>query len=250
MLYYCTFIGCCLLILQKLYPMVQFFKKYKLFFLVLAILSAVILFLFKDALTPRKYLKVYSPADVNPELVDSTVQYVARNHKIADFSFTNQNGKTITQEDYKGKIYVADFFFTTCQSICPKMTKNMEWLQEQIKNDPKVMLLSHSVTPDIDSVPVLKKYALEKGVIDSKWNLVTGKKEDIYYIARKSYLAVKTTSSKELYDMVHTENFILVDSHGRIRGFYNGTNLDKNVEGEKNVKQLLEDIKWLSANEK
>ncbi|MCO6147746.1 SCO family protein [Flavobacterium sp. NRK1] len=230
--------------------MVQFFKKYKLFFLVLAILSAVILFLFKDALTPRKYLKVYSPADVNPELVDSTVQYVARNHKIADFSFTNQNGKTITQEDYKGKIYVADFFFTTCQSICPKMTKNMEWLQEQIKNDPKVMLLSHSVTPDIDSVLVLKKYALEKGVIDSKWNLVTGKKEDIYYIARKSYLAVKTTSSKELYDMVHTENFILVDSHGRIRGFYNGTNLDKNVEGEKNVKQLLEDIKWLSANEK
>lgn len=250
MLYYCTFIGCCLLILQKLYPMVQFFKKYKLFFLILAILSAIILFLFKDALTPRKYLKVYSPADVNPELVDSTVQYVARNHKIADFSFTNQNGKTITQEDYKGKIYVADFFFTTCQSICPKMTKNMEWLQEQIKNDPKVMLLSHSVTPDIDSVPVLKKYALEKGVIDSKWNLVTGKKEDIYYIARKSYLAVKTTSSKELYDMVHTENFILVDSQGRIRGFYNGTNLDKNVEGEKNVKQLLEDIKWLSANEK
>ncbi len=230
--------------------MAHFFKKYKFFFLILIILSAIILFLFKGALTPKKYLKVYSPADVNPELVDSTVQYVARNHKIADFSFTNQNGKTITQEDYKGKIYVADFFFTTCPSICPKMTKNMEWLQQQIKDDPKVMLLSHSVTPDIDSVPVLKEYALEKGVIDSKWNLVTGKKEDIYYIARKSYLAVKTTSSKELYDMVHTENFILVDTQGRIRGFYNGTNLDKDVEGEKNVKQLLEDIKWLSANEK
>jgi protein SCO1/2 len=229
--------------------MIQFFKKYKVFLIVLLILSAGILFLFNGALTPKKYLKVYSPADVNPELVDSTVQYVAKNHKIANFSFTNQNGKTITQNDYKGKIYVADFFFTTCPSICPIMTKNMEWLQEQIKNNPKVMLLSHSVTPDIDSVPVLKKYAIQKGVIDSKWNLVRGKKEDIYYIARKSYLAVKTTSSKELYDMVHTENFILVDTKGRIRGFYNGTNLDKEVKGEKNVKQLLEDIKWLSANE-
>lgn len=229
--------------------MLQFFKKYKIFFIVLIILSAGILFLFNGALTPKKQLKVYSPADVNPELVDSTVQYVAKNHKIADFAFTNQNGKTITQNDYKGKIYVADFFFTTCPTICPIMTTNMEWLQSQIKDNPKVMLLSHSVTPDIDTVPVLKEYAKKKGVIDSKWNLVTGKKEDIYYIARKSYLAVKTTSSKELYDMVHTENFILVDAKGRIRGFYNGTNLDKEVEGEKNVKQLLDDIKWLSANE-
>jgi len=229
--------------------MLQFFKKYKAFLIVLLVLSAGILFLFNGALTPKKYLKVYSPADVSPELVDSTVQYVAKNHTIADFSFTNQNGKTITQNDYKGKIYVADFFFTTCPSICPIMATNMEWLQKQIKNDPKVMLLSHSVTPDTDTPAVLKEYAKKKGVIDSKWNLVTGKKEDIYYIARKSYLAVKTSSSKELYDMVHTENFILVDTKGRIRGFYNGTNLDKEVKGEKNVKQLLEDIKWLSANE-
>ena len=126
----------------------------------------------------------------------------------------------------------------------------MAWLQDKIKDNPKVMLLSHSVTPDTDSVPVLKAYAEKKGVIDAKWNLVTGDKKAIYYIARKSYLAVKTTDSKELYDMVHTENFILVDSKGRIRGFYNGTNLDKNVEGEKNVTQLLEDIQWLSDNEK
>ena len=247
---YSAIIGPCFVILQKLFAMSQFLKKYKIFLIVLLALSAIILFLFNTALTPKKYLKVYSPADVNPELVDSTVQYVAKNHKIADFAFTNQNGKTITQEDYKGKIYVADFFFTTCPTICPIMTTNMAWLQEQIKNDPKVMLLSHSVTPDIDSVPVLIEYAVKKCVIDSKWNLVTGKKEDIYYIARKSYLAVKTTSSSELYDMVHTENFILVDSQGRIRGFYNGTNLDKEVKGEKNMKQLLEDIKWLSANEK
>lgn len=229
--------------------MLNFFKKYKVFFIVLFIVSAIILYLFYNALKPQKFLKVYSPADVNPELVDTTVQYISRNHKIADFSFTNQNGKTITQEDYKGKIYVADFFFTTCPTICPIMTDNMVWLQDKIKDNPKVMLLSHSVTPDIDSVPVLKAYAKKKGVIDSKWNLVTGNKKDIYYIARKSYLAVKTNTSDELYDMVHTENFILVDAEGRIRGFYNGTNLDEDVEGEKNVTQLLEDINWLSGQE-
>ena len=184
-------------------------------------------------------------------MVDSTVQHIAANHTIPDFSFTNQNGKIITQKDYEGKIYVADFFFTTCPTICPKMTKNMTWLQNQIKNNPKVMLLSHSVTPDIDSVPVLKKYAIEKGVIDDKWNLVTGDKKDIYYIARKSYLAVKTGKPEELYDMVHTENFVLIDSKRRVRGFYDGTNLDQptNDPKVKNVTQLLEDINFLCNEE-
>jgi protein SCO1/2 len=184
-------------------------------------------------------------------MVDSTVQYVANNHTIANFSFTNQNGKIITQKNYENKIYVADFFFTTCQSICPKMTNNMAWLQKQLLNNPKVLLLSYSVTPDIDSVSVLKKYALEKGVIDAKWNLVTGNKKDIYYLARKSYLAVKTGKPEEMYDMVHTENFVLIDSKKRIRGFYDGTNLDQPTQiGIKNVKQLLEDITWLCQNNK
>ncbi|NBL65019.1 SCO family protein [Flavobacterium sp. NST-5] len=222
--------------------MLTFFKKYKLFFAVLFILSAIIISLFYFALKPKKTLPIYNPGDVNPELVDTTVQYIKRDHHIADFSFTNQNGKIITQKDYEGKIYVADFFFTTCPSICVPMGENMAWLQEQIKDNPKVMLLSHTVMPEIDTPEVLKKYAEKKGVIDSKWNLVTGNQKDIYYIARKSYLAVKTSDSSELYDMVHTENFILVDQKGRIRGFYDGTNL---VE----VKKLLEDIKFLSEKE-
>lgn len=184
-----------------------------------------------------------NPADVNPELVDSTMQHVSKYHTIADFSFTNQNGKTITQKDYEGKIYVADFFFTTCQTICPVMTTNMVEVQKAIINNPKVMLLSHSVLPDIDSVPVLKKYAVEKGVDDSKWNLVTGAKKDIYGIARKSYLAVKTGKPEELYDMVHTENFVLVDAERRVRGFYDGTK-------KEDIKRLIEDINWLSENEK
>lgn len=219
--------------------MLSFFKKYRIFFVVLFVLSAIIITLFYHALKPKKTLKIYNPADVNPEMVDTTVQYIKKYHTIEDFSFTNQNGKTITQKDYEGKIYVADFFFTTCPSICVPMGKNMAWLQEQIKNNSKVMLLSHTVMPDIDTPEVLKAYAKEKGVIDSKWNLVTGDKKDIYYIARKSYLAVKTTNSSELYDMVHTENFVLVDSKRRIRGFYDGTNLDE-------VKRLLDDINYLS----
>lgn len=226
-------------------------KRYKIFVGFFVIFSIICIGGFYTLLKPKPSLPIYNPSDVNPEMVDSTIQYVADNHTIADFSFTNQNGKTITQKDYEGKIYVADFFFTTCGSICPKMTKNMTWLQNQIKDNPKVMLLSHSVTPDIDSVPVLKKYAIEKGVIDSKWNLVTGNKKDIYYIARKSYLAVKTGKPEELYDMVHTENFVLVDSKRRVRGFYDGTNLDGPTEpGIKNVKQLLEDIAILCEEEK
>ncbi len=175
---------------------------------------------------------------VNPELVDSTIQYISKYHTIADFSFTNQNGKTITQKDYEGKIYVADFFFTTCGSICPKMTTNLVEVQKAFINNPKVMLLSHTVFPEIDSVSVLKKYAIKNGVIDSKWNLVTGDKKQIYAMARKSYLAVKLGKPEELYDMVHTENFVLVDSKRRVRGFYDGTK-------KEDIERLIEDINFL-----
>src|SRR5690606_23259739 len=165
----------------------EIFRAYRKFFLVLGILSVIVLAMFYKALTPQKTLKIYSPVDVNPELVDSLVEHIKINHKIADWTFVNQNGKTITHKDYEGKIYVADFFFTTCPSICPIMTDNMVWLQSEIKNFPDVMLLSHSVTPDIDTPEVLKQYAVEKGVNDSIWNLVTGNKKDIFYIARQSY---------------------------------------------------------------
>jgi protein SCO1/2 len=171
--------------------------------------------------------------------VDSTVQYVSKYHTIADFSFVNQNGKTITQKDYEGKIYVADFFFTTCGSICPKMTANLFEVQKAIINNPKVMLLSHTVFPETDSVPVLKEYALKYGVNDKKWNLVTGDKKEIYTMARKSYLAVKLGKPDQLYDMVHTENFVLVDAKKRVRGFYDGTK-------KEDIEKLITDINFLS----
>ena len=227
-------------------------KPYRTFIVLFLIVSIAIFFGIYSLQTPKKILPIYSPRDINPELVDSTVQHIGNDHKIADFSFFNQNGKIITQKDYENKIYVADFFFTTCPTICPKMTNNMVWLQNQLKKYPDVKLLSFSVTPDIDTPEVLKKYALEKGVDDSKWNLVTGDKSAIYYLARKSYLAVKTGKPDELYDMVHTENFILVDKNKRIRGFYDGTNLDQpSEEGKtKNMQQLLADILWLTENQK
>lgn len=219
----------------------SFFAQFKFFGIVLFIISAVIVALFYNALQPKKTLPIYQPAMVNFELVDSTLQHVKKYHTIADFSLTNQNGKTVTQEDYKNKIYVADFFFTTCPTICPIMTKNMASLQEKILHDQDVMLLSHSVTPEIDSVPLLKKYALEKGVRDSKWNLVTGDKKQIYELARKSYMAVKTDGDGGQYDMIHTENFILVDKERRIRGFYDGTKPEE-------IEVLLEDLETLKSS--
>jgi protein SCO1/2 len=213
--------------------------KYRKFFIVLIVFSVVTISLFYSALKPQKTLPVYNPSDVNPELVDSTIQYKSKYHTIADFSFINQNGDTITQKNYEGKIYVADFFFTTCGSICPKMTTNLEEVQKAVLNNPKVMLLSHTVFPEVDSIPVLKEYAIKHHVVDRKWNLVTGDKKEIYTMARKSYLAVKLGRPDQLYDMVHTENFVLVDQKRRVRGFYDGTNKEE-------IKRLIEDINFLS----
>ena len=209
--------------------------------MVMTLLSSVIILLMYQALQPEKRLPIYQPSMVNPELVDSTLVYVKKYHTIADFELVNQNGDTITQETYSDKIYIADFFFTTCPTICPVMTANMADIQEVIRDDDEVLLLSHSVTPEIDSVQQLKKYALEKGVIDSKWNLVTGSKKQIYEMARKSYLAVLTDGDGGPYDMIHTENFILVDKERRIRGFYDGTNPDE-------IAELLEDLKVLKSS--
>ena len=213
--------------------------KYRKFFIVLIVFSVVTISLFYSALKPKKTLPIYNPSDVNPELVDSTIQYKSKYHTIADFSFINQNGDTITQKNYEGKIYVADFFFATCGSICPKMSTNLVDVQKAVLNNPKVMLLSHTVFPEVDSVSVLKAYAVKYGVVDSKWNLVTGDKKEIYTMARKSYLAVKLGRPDQLYDMVHTENFVLVDQKRRVRGFYDGTNKEE-------IKRLIEDIDFLS----
>ena len=196
-----------------------------------------------NLLVPKERLPVYNPTDVNPRLVDFSIQHIKKDHKIGDFNLINQNGDTITNETYKDKIYITDFFFTRCATICPIMTNNMGELQKIYKSDSSIMFLSHSVTPVIDSISVLKQYAIDKGVIDAKWNLVTGKKKHIYELARKSYFAVLDEGDGGEQDFIHTEQFVLVDAKRQIRGFYDGT--DKNE-----IDRIIKDIEILKKENK
>jgi len=216
----------------------KFFKKSLPLLIAMAIFSMFMITVIYSYLNPNLSLPVYNPADVNPRLVDKSLFHVRSGHTIANFSLINQNGDTITQEDYKNKIYVADFFFTRCKTICPIMTNNMAKVQQEFLNDDDIMILSHSVTPVMDSVPVLRAYANHKGVIDKKWNVTTGDKKHIYELARKSYFAVVDEGDGGEQDFIHTENFILVDKKRRIRGFYDGTNSEE-------IDKLIADIKIL-----
>jgi protein SCO1/2 len=223
--------------------MLSSFKEYKKFGLFFLVLSIIIVSIIYNILNVKKPLPIWNPASVNTELVDSTIQHKKKYHKIADFSLINQNGETITQDNFRNKIYIADFFFTTCPTICPIMTDHMYEIQKEILDDDDIMLLSHSVTPKIDSVPQLKRFDKKKGVNDKKGHLVTVDKKQINKLARKSYLAVKTTGNGDKYDMIHTENFMLIDKERQIRGFYDGTD-------PKAIKTLLEDLKTLKNSYK
>lgn len=215
------------------------FKKYgqlkiPIVLVAIGIFITVYLFSKKDAELP-----IFGPRDFNPDLVDADLQDTETPHTVSDFKLTNQNGEIITQADYENKVYVADFFFTRCPSICPIMSINMATLQQAFLDDDNVMFLSVSVTPEMDSVPVLKDYAYRNGVIDSKWHVTTGNKKHIYNLARKSYFAALDEGDGGLQDFIHTPNFVLVDKKKQIRGVYDGTKND-------DVLQLIDDIKKLS----
>ncbi len=217
--------------------MFRFFKRYTFFAIVMTILSVIIISIIYQLLDVPPKLPIYQPTMVNNEMVDSTIQYKKKYHKIAPFTLVNQNNDTITEDYYNNKIYIADFFFTTCQTICPIMTEHMVEIQKELREDTDILLLSHSVIPEYDTPEVLKAYALKKGVNDSKWNLVTGSRKEIYTLARKSYLAVKDIPGEE-DAMVHTENFMLIDKKKQIRGYYDGTNPDE-------INRLLKEIEIL-----
>jgi len=192
--------------------------------------SILLLFIFcvsckrEESVDKTKTLPFYNSEEFTPEWIHESDDAYSEIHTIADFEFTDQNGQKITNQNFIGKIYIADFFFTTCPSICPILAKNMGSLQEMYKEDENILLLSHSVMPWIDSVSKIKEYALEQKVIDTKWHLVTGERESIYKIARTSYFADEDfKKTKDESEFIHTENFVLVDKKGRIRGVYNGT---------------------------
>ena len=197
----------------------------------------------KQATTSALPLPFINKPDFTPEWIEKKDSGYTSIHQIPAFSFTDQNGETVTEKTVEGKIYVTDFFFTRCGSICPKMTSNMGTLQEKFKNDDEVIFLSHSVTPQMDSVPVLKKYAETKGVITGKWHLLTGSRDEIYRLAKKEYFAGDTVGYYQTgNEFLHTENFILVDKHRRIRGVYNGTLLLE-------MERLSEDIATLKKED-
>lgn len=183
-------------------------------------------------------LPFYNEASFTPRWLSSLDTDLDDFHSIPDFNFINQDGRVVNQNTFKNKIYVADFFFTTCPGICPKMTANMSVVADKFKNDTTVLFLSHSVTPSIDSVAQLKKYALDKN-IGKNWHLVTGNKKEIYDLGRQAYFVEENLGEpKGIDDFLHTENFVLIDKNKHIRGIYNG--LNKN-----SVLQLIEDIKTL-----
>lgn len=208
----------------------------KAFYIILPVLIFVVIASCNES--AKTMLPIYNPSDLDPLLVDRSLRDINDNHKVSNFSLINQSGDTITQDEYKDKIYVVDFFFTRCQTICPIMTNNMVKIQKEFLNNSNIMLLSLSVTPDIDSVSVLQQYAKEKGVIESKWNITTGEKKHIYHLARKSFFAVAEQGDGDLQDFIHTSNFILVDKEKQIRGIYEGTD-------EQELERIIKDINIL-----
>lgn len=190
----------------------------------LVLTSFIFLFCCKQK-TDDEVLPYYNNPNFNPIFItDEKLVKQKINHQIANFSFKNQNNKTVTQKDIEGKIHVANFFFTSCGSICPIMTNNLKKIDSTFRDDKNIALLSYSVTPWIDSVTVLKAYAQRNAITNKNWHLLTGSKAEIYKLARQSYYAEEDLGfTKDSTNFLHTEHFLLIDKNKRIRGIYNGT---------------------------
>lgn len=190
----------------------------------------------------EKPLPIINPVDVEPEMVDQELLRVGMGHTIGQFQFKNQENKTITDKDVDGKVYVAEYFFTTCGTICPVMNKQMQRVQEVFKDEKKFNILSFTVNPETDDVATMKHYADQHGANAKQWWFLTGSKENLYELARKSFFILKPAEAKNLGDVgsdfIHTNNFVLVDQKKRIRGYYDGTS-------EEEVDQLIHDIDQL-----
>ncbi len=202
-----------------------------------SLLSFICLILFFSSCGNKETLPYYNAADFTPLWDIDTLKNPI--HRIAEFSFTDQDDRLVTNKTFDGKIYVANFFFTSCPSICPRMTDNLKFVADQFKINKDVLFISHSVTPWIDSVKQLNKFASEHNIQSWQWHLVTGRKEEINSLARRSYFAEEEMGlTKDSTGFVHSEHCLLIDRERRIRGVYNGT-LPLEME------RLVEDIKVL-----
>ena len=194
--------------------------------------------------TKSRRLPYYKDPFFTPHWIEKGDERLKDFHTISPFQLINQNGDSISNLTFMNKIYVADFFFTRCPGICPKMTENMSKIQDSFIEDNDILLLSHSVTPELDSIAILQEYAKEKGVIDGKWHLATGDRDQIYSLGRNDYFVEEDLGIKKTADdFIHTENFVLIDGRGHIRGIYNGLNTGS-------VQQLIEDILLLKEEKR
>lgn len=191
----------------------------------------------------KNALPYYNNANFDSQFLNTLEAQKFINHSIANFSMTDQHNKTISQKDIEGKIHIANFFFTSCGSICPKMTNNLIAFQDEFKNEKDIVLLSYSVTPWQDSVPVLKKFAEKYKITAPNWHLLTGSKKEIYQLARQSYFAEENIGfAKDTSEFMHTEHLLLVDKNKKLRGIYNATLALE-------IQQLMKDVHTLK-NEK
>lgn len=189
-----------------------------------------------------KQLPIIQPKDVKKEMVDPSLLEKGIGHRIGEFNLINQDGENITLADVKGKVFVAEYFFTTCMTICPKMTEQMTRVQAAFRNNENVKMLSFTVNPDYDDVDILKEYSEKYNALAGQWHFLTGTKEELYGLARKSFFVLKPAEAANLgdagSDFIHTNNFVLVDRQLRIRGYYDGTSPDE-------VSELIADIQLL-----
>lgn len=196
-------------------------------------------------LNAKKPLPILNPIQLNSEMVDSSLHAVGIGHRIGSFSFLDQNGKQITEKNVKGCVFVAEYFFTTCGTICPKMNLQMQRVQSAFKGNKQVKILSFTVNPEVDTVEQMKKYAESHGAIKDQWYFLTGKKVDLYSLARKSFFVLKPAEAQNLgdanSDFIHTDNFVLVDKQMRIRGYYVGTSSTEVSQLIKDIEQLVEE---------
>lgn len=192
----------------------------------------------------EKPLPVLNPADLNPATVDPEMLRLGYGHEIASFSFLNQDSVMVSSSDHEGKIWVAEYFFTTCGSICPLMNAQMRRVQEAFKDANDIQIFSFSVDPEHDTPSVLKKYAVRHGARPNIWQFLTGNKDQLYTLARRSFFLLKPAEVAKHgdgnSDFIHTNNFVLVDHKKRIRGYYDGTSIQE-------VDQMIQDIKKLQT---
>ena len=191
--------------------------------------------------SPIRYLSYFGPKTYGE--VKDTVY-----HSIPDFEFIDQDDRKIDQKSMEGKIYVAEYFFTTCKSICPVMNDNLKRVYKEFRNRKDFLILSHTVDPETDSVPVLKQYADAHGVNDDRWKFVTGDKKKLYEIARKGYLLNAEEGNGGEEDFIHTQNFALIDKEHHIRGFYDGTDSLEINRMIQDIRILLNEYEYRNKN--